>query len=330
MNNRIRLALTLAPLLAAGCSSQPVKQEAPMKTLDNGGSGGSALTINGSSNQLASGGWSGKVKVWNLPKGETFKEWQAHRESVAGIAYGRDDKYVVSAGYEGELAVWSPAGKRIKRWQTGSAITAFVMTPDKNEVLTGHKDGWVRHWRVRDHALLGQKKIRKDEIRSLSVSPDGSEIAIGDDSARLSVWQPEKDLLKHFERAPTYSRALAFSPDGNSIYGSGWFNVYRWNLKDGKMDVLSTDHLGIINSISFTPSGKLATISRQTDSSVLILDPKSGHTVESFEKHKLCGGKVAVSSNGCFMATNSDDATVRLWALGNECAIPRKELIGSR
>ncbi|MBF0255663.1 MAG: hypothetical protein HQL47_04225 [Gammaproteobacteria bacterium] len=330
MFKKTHLALVLMPFLAAGCTGPDLKPEPPLKTLSNAGSGGSALAINNHSDQLASGGWSGKLKVWNLPKGETQKIWQAHEESVAGIAYGRDDRFLVSAGYEGEIAVWLPDGKLIKRWPSGSPITAFVMTPDRNEVISGHKDGWVRHWRVRDNALLAERRVHKNPIRSLGVSPDGADIAVADDSAHLSLWQPKQDQLKAYNRAPSYSRSLAFSPDGKSLYGSGWFNVYRWNRADGKLDILPTDHRGIINSISFTPSGQLASISRQTDSSVLVLDPQSGQTLAAYEKHNLCGGKLAVSPDGCFLATNSDDASVRVWALENGCAMPKRELIGSR
>ncbi len=331
MNKNHRITLALVPLIVAGCSGQEVKPEPPMKQLSNAGaSGGSALAINHKSDRLASGGWSGKLKVWNLPKGETQRIWQAHDKSVAGVAYGRDDQYVVSAGLEGEIAVWQPDGRLIKRWESGSPITAFVMAPSRSEVITGHQDGWVRHWRVRDHALLAERRVQKQEIRSLSVSLDGNEIAVADQGAHMSLWQPEKNLVKHFGRTPSYSRSLAFSPDGKSVYGSGWFNVYRWNRADGKLDILPTDHRGIINSIHFTPAGELASISRQTDSSVLVLDPKDGKTLAAYEKHELCGGKLAVSPDGCFLATNSDDATVRVWALQNGCTMPKQELLGSR
>jgi WD40 repeat protein len=331
MHKKTRFALALVPFIAVGCTGTELKPAPPLKKLSNAGeSGGSALAINQKSDRLASGGWSGKLKVWNLPKGETQRIWQAHDQSVAGIAYGSKDQYLVSAGYEGDIAIWQPDGELIKRWASGSPITAFVMAPSRNEVVTGHKDGWVRHWRVRDNALLAARQVQRDEIRSLGVSPDGEEIAVADDGAHLSLWQPQKNLLKHFARSPSYSRSLAFSPDGKNVYGSGWFNVYRWNRADGKLDVLPTDHHGIINSIHFTPKGELASISRQTDSSVLVLDPKDGKTLAAYEKHDLCGGKLAVSADGCFLATNSDDATVRVWALENGCAMPKRELIGSR
>ena len=73
---------------------------------------------------------------------------------------------------------------------------------------------------------------------------------------------------------------------------------------------------GIIKSIQFTDGGsELASISRQTDSSVYFLDPDTGAVTRRFQQHELCGAAVAVSDNGRYLATTSDDASVRIWKL---------------
>jgi len=109
---------------------------------------------------------------------------------------------------------------------------------------------------------------------------------------------------------------LAFSPDGARLYGAGWFRLLRWRLDTDELQVMSTEHGGIIRSIQFGPDGDyLASISRQTDSAVLFLDPEDGHVLRRFQRHDLCGGYVTVSANGRALATTSDDASVRLYDL---------------
>jgi len=80
--------------------------------------------------------------------------------------------------------------------------------------------------------------------------------------------------------------------------------------------VLSTPHHGIIKSVEYLAAGDvLATISRQTDSSVYFLDPASGALLRRFQQHDLCGADISVSPDGRYLATTSDDASVRIWML---------------
>ncbi|KHF25060.1 hypothetical protein JV46_05020 [Solemya velum gill symbiont] len=76
-------------------------------------------------------------------------------------------------------------------------------------------------------------------------------------------------------------------------------------------------HLEIeFTEIQFGPNGDyLATISRQTDSAVLFLNPDSGQAMRRFQKHDLCGGALAVSPDGRYLSTTSDDASVRFYNL---------------
>jgi WD40 repeat protein len=80
------------------------------------------------------------------------------------------------------------------------------------------------------------------------------------------------------------------------------------------LDVLDTEHEGIIQHIRFLQApGQLASISRQTDSSILILDPASGATREFIGRHELCGDYVEVSPDGRYLVTTADDASIRIW-----------------
>ena len=79
---------------------------------------------------------------------------------------------------------------------------------------------------------------------------------------------------------------------------------------------MPTRHRGIIRSIGYLPgSNLLASISRQTDSAVYLLDPESGAVVRRLQQHDLCGASIALSPDGHYLATTSDDASVRIWDL---------------
>ena len=116
--------------------------------------------------------------------------------------------------------------------------------------------------------------------------------------------------------APSYQRALVFEPGSDDLLGSGWFKLYRWAADGMAPQPIATDHRGIINDLQFSRDGSyLATISRQTDSAVLLLDPRSGRTLHAFRKHALCGQRVAVAPDGQLLLSTSDDASVRFYRL---------------
>jgi len=62
----------------------------------------------------------------------------------------------------------------------------------------------------------------------------------------------------------------------------------------------------------------LATISRQTDSAVLFLDPLTGVSKKRFQSHDLCGVEITVSRNRNFLATTSDDSSIKIWRLNKD------------
>jgi WD40 repeat protein len=143
--------------------------------------------------------------------------------------------------------------------------------------------------------------------------PGSATVASSDDDGRVAVVTPDGQH-RWLDRPPTDALTLTFAKEGATLYGAGWFNLFRWDSADREVKVLPTDHHGQITRITFTPDGRqLATISRQTDSAVLLLDPATGRTVGELGKHDLCGGVVTLSPDGRYVVSTSDDASVRIW-----------------
>jgi len=318
-----RLSLLLTVLLAA-CAEQPAAIS-PDIVHRGAHSGGSIVGFSHGGELLASGGWEGRVIIWSLPGGEPLHRWQAHRDSVNGLVFTGDDRSVVTAGYDGLLAEWTLGGVPLRRVMAPSPITGMAASVRYDRLITGHADGSVRVWRLQDFGLLDQRQLHSGPVRAVACDEVAGRCASSGADDRVNVWTGDKDAVS-LERPPTDAWSLAFTPDGGRLYGGGWFRLFSWDLRDGSFTSLPTGHHGIIKSIQFTSDGReLATISRQTDSAVLFLDPRTGAVMRRFRRHELCGAAIAVSPGDRYLATTSDDASVRVWILKKpEGVVPEK------
>lgn len=276
--------------------------------------GGNIVGFNEAGTQLVSGDQHGGIRLWNLPDGSLAMRWRAHEGSVNGLAFLQHDRRLLTAGYDDTLALWDLQGNLLTRITTAAPIMHMVADAAGEHIVTGHQDGSVRIWSG-DMQLLSSHPLHHGAVRAVAFDPVTGNVASSGQDGAVFILNPAG---KAHQLAPPAADAwtLAFSPDGTLLYGGSWFRLLRWNLATDELTSLTTDHHGLIRSLQFGSGGRyLASISRQTDSAVLFLQPATGKVIERFAKHDLCGAYIAVSPDGHFLATTSDDATVRIWNL---------------
>ena len=312
----VRLIVVLSVLLGqlTGCASLQ-QGEPPAVIQQRAHSGGSAIAISQSGDLVASGGWEGTLRLWRLPEGSEVRHWRAHSDSINGVVFSNDDRQVVSAGYDGVLARRSINGSLLQQITVPVPVTHMVADTATDQLLTGHSDGSVRLWRLGDFSLLRDYSVHRGPVKAVAIAPGGVRFASSSADGGVATWTAG-DEIQMLERPPADAWTLAFSPQGDELTGGSWFRLYRWRLDDGSLTTIPTEHLGIIKAIEYIDDGReLATISRQTDSAVYFLDAQSGEVKRRFQRHDLCGGDIAVSADGRYLATTSDDASVRFWVL---------------
>ena len=313
----MRRVFPLFVLLLTACTAQSLAV-APDVIHARAHNGGSSVGFSESGDLLASGGWEGSVQIWRLPYGAPLYRWQAHQDSVNGVVFTADDRHVITAGYDGWIAEWEFGGRSHRRVMTPAPITSMAANTRADRLMTGHSDGSVRVWRLRDISLLEERMPHHGGVKAVAIEPNAARYASSGTDGAVFVWTGN-GAPAQLESPPTDAWTLAFSPDGRQLYGGGWFRLFRWNLVDNSLVTLPTGHHGIIKSIKFTADGsELATISRQTDSAVLFLDPLTGAVTRRFQSHELCGAAISVSPRGQYLATTSDDASVRIWVLNRQ------------
>ena len=310
------LVSVLVALQALVTACSVLHKEQPAAVIkERAHSGGSVVAFSHSGELLASGGWEGTVRLWQLPDGHEVRHWLAHSDSVNGIAFLEADHEIVTAGYDGVLARRAVDGQLLEQIKTPAAITHMVADSKADRLLTGHADGSVRLWKATDFRLLQEQQLHQGAVKAVAIAPGATRYASSSSDGSVVLWT-DSGVQRQLDRPPADAWTLVFSPDGQTLSGGSWFLLYRWNLHDGTLTTMTTEHHGIIKSIQYIDDGsELATISRQTDSAVYFLDAESGEVKRRFQRHDLCGADIAVSADGRYLATTSDDASVRFWLL---------------
>ena len=306
-------ALVMLGLALAGCVSLPrIPANVVLRDVHNNGY---ALAFDGHSKTLASGGSEGRIRLWALPEGKEIAGWKAHDGSLQGLQFLHRDREILSAGYDGVLARWTRDGRLLKRLATPAPITDIAVDEDSALVITGHGDGHVRQWRLNDFVLVNDLSLHRGAVRAVAYHAVKRQLASSGTDGRVFYWHLD-GKPRPLPAPPTDAQDLAFAPDGSLLMGSGWFKLFRWKLPDESLSVLATAHHGIVKNISFDRDGRrLASIGRQTDSAVYLLDARTGEVMQRFQPHALCGTVVRLSPDGRYLASTSDDANIHLWDL---------------
>ena len=297
----------------SGCNTQPAALE-PVHVFDDAHSGGNALAISPDSRLAASAGWGGRIRIWRLPDGVPLSVWRTQHGDLGGLMFLPQSRRLLSTGRDGFVRIWDLHGRLRGEFAVGAGVSSFYPGNAADNILLGHLDGQVSHWSV-DGRRLGLWRLSDSRITAVAVDRSSETFAAGDYHGQ--VWRWSAGVSSGLLQSPsTHVRSLGFHPVDGSLLGSGWFDLYHWPHDSAGLQVIPTAHRGIVNHLQFAGDGHyVATISRQTDSSVLLLSPETGETLSRFRKHALCGQRVVLSPDGRTMVTNSDDASVRFYTL---------------
>jgi WD40 repeat protein len=292
--------------------------------------------------QLASGGLEHTVHLWNSSEQDSPPEPVDPMASRTGVAVSPDGVRIASLGAGTALRVWqSVNGQPALDLADSTPLRAFSASPDgrwyagSRDVGDG-PDQWnarashntneprstVCLWDALSGKRLATLEGQRAPVTTLAFSSDSHILATGGYlSSDVWLWHVpsgEPALLLPGVSEGCSVETLAFQPRGQllAIGAIDWMmtggtdgRVFLWDLI--KREVVLTLPCGA-TGLAFHPNGQRLAVSTLTHS-VHIYDVATGELEAELIGHLGAVTCVAYSPGGRWIASGSDDRTVRLW-----------------
>jgi WD40 repeat protein len=231
---------------------------------------------------IASGGWEGRVLLWDAKTGRLRATLPGHYPH---------------------------------------AVFAVAFTPDGKILASGGADGTVRLWDARSGQPLGAPlRGHTDRVLSLAFDPhDSNKLASGGWDRRIWLWDLG-DPQRRGEQltaptSPVY--ALAFGPGNRLLAGTADGAVASWDLTKGRQQSVPAAQLGghtdEVHAIALSPDGRTLA-SGGADGSVILWDLATSQQLgDPIAAHSEGVRSLAFSGDGRTLASAGADGDVVVW-----------------
>ncbi len=137
------------------------------------------------------------VRICSAVTGKCVRVFEGHSGEVNSVAIASDNHRMISASEDATLRIWDIDTGSCEGVLRGHSdiVWRVAISRDYRIVASGAKDNTVRLWDLRSNECL-QELPHPDCVAAVAFSPDGSELLVGCDNARIYVYSVEPTALQ--------------------------------------------------------------------------------------------------------------------------------------
>ena len=287
-----------------------------LRTMDGHTGWVSSVVLTPDGRYAVSGSEDKTIRVWELETGRCLRTMQGHKSDVRFVGLSPDGRHAVSGSWDKTLRVWELETGRCLRTMQGHSgpVNSVVLTPDGRYAVSGSEDKTLRVWELETGRCLRTMQGHNSDVLFVALTPDGRYAVSGSLDKTLRVWELDlentyrsqymvsrpKDFKEIEEEEDTLDRAVTKAKElyEKENYSGSYSILYNAWKKAGfcNRDVIIYLYTDLMKK------GKKKGLSYFSEERFL-----KGHTsdVNSF----------AITSDGRYAVSGSEDKTLRVWEL---------------
>ncbi|MDG2212453.1 MAG: hypothetical protein P8M70_01370, partial [Verrucomicrobiota bacterium] len=120
----------------------------------------------------------GTVRQWSVDEGKQIAQWEAHRDSIYGLAVSKDGKQLATAGGDEVAKVWSIKDQNATAILEGhqGAVYGVAFKSDGRHLATASSDQQMLIWDLKTKLKMTEVKTHKGGVTQLKWTPDDKAI----------------------------------------------------------------------------------------------------------------------------------------------------------
>lgn len=187
-----------------------------------------SIAVSPDGETVATGSWDGSIRLWS---GSAFTELPYPGAGVNAVAFTADQTALIAGTSQGVLWRYELGADLapVPLVKHGFGINRVIVGPDW--IAYGAVDGGTRVVDAKTGAQIADLTLDRRPILSMAWRPETQKIAVGDGHGFIMMLDTNTWTITHDFRATRQGPvwALAFSPDGTTIYAGGLDDVaYAW------------------------------------------------------------------------------------------------------
>jgi len=267
---------------------------------------------------LVSGSKDGLILLWDIKSDRLLEMFDEQKGEITSVAISPDCKTLVATFDDGTIIIRKFHLKNnnniIIFKPKGKYSTHVVFSVDGNKIITGHADGDIRIWDIKNKQCLYTLKRHYKSVTSIVIPSDQYIISAGEDCT-IKFWDIGNINKYLYNRKNINISCLAVSKI-KKLIAVGMLQPNSIHLRDIKSGIMlqewKVNHEKRINSISFSPNGKII-VSGSLDNTIKVWDVENGKLLATFRGHTDSVSSVVISPDGETIVSGSFDKTIKIW-----------------